>query len=445
MVEPSAVTAHSPDRGHVAGMAARWGGIPLYLTVLLQGIPLGRSLMSTRSSLPEDAQQQLVDSVTTVGATQSLLPALVWGSVYLLAFFLLARKSSRAQLRHLMLRQWPLVALVVFAAFSVFWSPNIGKVLASSFHAFGIILVAMAAAIRCAAGTSTFVTALSFCFAVNLFIHLACVVAAPQIGVAIDGRWMGMATHSNSLGGIAWLGMWAAWIAMQRSTRKERVLLAASFSVAGIVLYGSGSATSIIAAFIGILIAAFLRVSGRWSRRSRMLANVFVVLAVAGSMVLISVVDSVIPAVTELFGKSPDFTGRGVIWEEAWRLISQHPVLGWGFDDNARVIVETGFIHSGYHNGYLDLAVRGGAASLGLFLLMCNVWFSGLTGVCRHWRMACISVGAAFLTYNFMEVSLFSPRNIGWVVLSAMAFSTVLLALKPKQAARPHSNFRSAP
>lgn len=409
------------------GMAAKWGGVPFYLFVLLQGMPLGRELTPMRSRYSQEAQQQLVDRVTTVGVTQSILPALVWSSIYLLAFLLLTRKSSRQLVAEVLRKQWPLIALVVFGFLSMFWSPNIAKVAASSFHAVGVTIVALAAAIRCASNPRSFLTVVAACLAANLLVHFVAVVAAPDIGVAIDGRWMGMATHSNTLGGTAMLGVWAATAAVIMSTGTRRKFLLIPLAISCVVLIGSGSMTSIMSALLSVFIALYIRLSRAWPRDLRLLANVAVVCAVVALAVAMMEFDALIASVTSDLGKTSDFTGRGVIWQEAWRLILEHPLAGWGFDDNARVIVETRFVHTSYHNGYLDLAVRGGAIALLLVAVGFVLFGKAYPRAELLWRMSCLSLVAAFLLHNLMEVSLFAPRSAIWVAFLAVIFCTVLV------------------
>lgn len=407
-------------------IGVRLGAVPLYLAVLLQGMPLDRPLTSARSRLPQDAHQQLVERVTTIGAVQSLLPAIAWGTVYLLALFVLVQRSSGGLVRRSLARQWPLAALVVFSMFSVFWSPNLGKVLVSSFHALGITMVAMAAAARCATHLSAFMDRLTFCLSANLLAHLACVALAPDLGIAIDGRWMGMTPHSNTFGSIAWVCVWASTVTLLLPHDRFRWWRLLPLVISSIALFGSGSMTSIVAAFVAVSITLYIRFSRHWKRELKQLANVALVCALVGLVMLLLSQDAFIAAVTTDLGKSSDFTGRSVIWQEAWRLISRHPLLGWGFDDNARVIIETRFIHTSYHNGFLDLAVRGGAMAIGLVLLAIGYLASALLRVDNTWRLVCLPLLVAFLIHNFMEASLFAPRNIMWIAFVTLAFATVV-------------------
>lgn len=418
------------DSGPLKGrqsLAHRWGGLPLYGVVLLQGMPLGRELSPLRSGL-NDAQQQLMERVSTVGVTQSLLPALVWTALYLFAALVLARNSASPNLRTMLARQWPLPLLVVISLLSLVWTPNSGKVLASSFHAAGITLVAMAAAIRCVNEMPSFFRALAICIALNLSAHLACVVVSPEIGIAADGRWMGMATHSNSLGGFAMVGLWASCLAVLWNHGRPRRLPFVCAIVAVVVLAGSGSTTSMLAAAVAVGMTLLVQISSRWTKPLRQLANVAFACVLVVTVVVITVFGSVLGRLTATLGKSDDFTGRNVIWQEALRLIREHPVFGWGFDDNARVIVETGFIHSGYHNGYLDLAVRGGILALAVAVFAILRWVATVGRAGRIWQQASIPIVVAVLIHNFMEVSLFSPRSLIWSVLSVVLFATSLVA-----------------
>jgi exopolysaccharide production protein ExoQ len=405
--------------------ASKWSGVPLYCVVLLQGMPLGRELDSTRSSLDQDIQQQLVDRVTTVGATQSLLPAIVWLIVYGLAFFAITRRGARSDIRRIARGQWPLLALAGLGLMSALWSPYSSKVLASAFHVAGVTLVAAAAASRFHADPRGFLQLLCGAFGLNLLMHLGCVLVAPSIGVAADDRWMGMATHSNTLGGYAFLAIWTSVVAIAYARGGLRLPLGC-LAVGLVVLVGSGSSTSMMSALLFVGLWSFIRATARLGVSMRQLANVALVGTLAMACVGLVAYPSIVEALTGALGKSTTFTGRDTIWEEAIRLIGMHPWLGWGFDDNARVIVETGFIHTGYHNGFLDLAVRGGALALIFagtsFFLMAR----GLRHSPRNWRAVALPWLVAFLVYNLMEVALFTPRSSVWLLMSFAMFATAL-------------------
>jgi hypothetical protein len=65
-------------------------------------------------------------------------------------------------------------------------------------------------------------------------------------------------------------------------------------------------------------------------------------------------------AALSLAGKDKTFTGRTKIWEEGWRVFEMKPIAGWSFDSSASVLSRTSLQTGQFHNGYLDLAVRGG-------------------------------------------------------------------------------------
>lgn len=410
-----------------ASLAASWGGVPLYCFVLLQGLPLGRRLIPARTRLDQDLQQQLVERVTTVGATQSLLPALTWMVVYAGACLLLSREHSRPWLRRLTIKQWPLIAMVVFSAATALWSPNTSQVLASSFHAIGTTAIAMAAAIRCSNELPSFLRALSVAFTVNLLAHLICVLAAPGIGIALDGRWMGMSTHSNTLGGYAWLAVWASMMAVLANRGRSRLIAAGGFIFALAMLAGSGSTTSMVVTAITIMFLLYLTLSSQWMRASRQLGNVAVICIFLGISVVTVAYGDAIDAFTGGLGKSSSFTGRDIIWRDAMQLIALSPWIGWGFDDNARVIVETGFNHASYHNGYLDLGVRGGVAALALMGVAILLTLKGMLQRGRAWLMIVLPFLTAFLIYNMMEATLFSPRSSVWLIMATVMLATPLM------------------
>ena len=119
-------------------------------------------------------------------------------------------------------------------------------------------------------------------------------------------------------------------------------------------------------------------------------------------------------------GRSSSISGRESIWLLAIDLIANSPLLGYGFDDNAYAKQISGMVHSTYHNGFLDLAVRGGLLSLSLLLVLLIRWYLRM-GKTTDFQMSFLTNFLPFILasmfYNMTEVTFFSARNILWITL----------------------------
>jgi exopolysaccharide production protein ExoQ len=132
------------------------------------------------------------------------------------------------------------------------------------------------------------------------------------------------------------------------------------------------------------------------------------------------------------------FTGRGVVWNYAWQLISNRWLLGYGFGS----IFDVGFaspllsiarndwsiLITHAHNGYLDLAASTGI--VGLMLALASIALLPVTVFLRLSKPDYVIIGPIFvsftlflLAHNLLETSLFNRNDNAWV-LFLLLFST---------------------
>jgi O-antigen ligase len=128
--------------------------------------------------------------------------------------------------------------------------------------------------------------------------------------------------------------------------------------------------------------------------------------------------------VFSLLGRSTTFSGRTKLWDEAWKLISMRPLLGWSFDSNMSVVKHLGNVGQ-FHNGYLELLVHGGWVGMTLFLgLLVNV-FTRMTHLARvEYRRAVIfaTMTIVILIHNVTESSIVRETHLLWVLLLFIYF-----------------------
>jgi O-antigen ligase len=404
-----------------------WGAAPLIASAFLQGIPLTLSLEESVLRNTADARDATLEAVTSLGLQRAWLPAAISAALYLVAAWSLHRERRPAPVLHR--RNRALILLLVLIAASATWSQYPAKVMMNVAHALGAMLIAAAAARHYAPHGWTAVRHLGFAFGLITVIHLATSVAFPNIAVDWDGRWRGLTTNANTLGLVGCCAAWANLAAAVRSGLRTRVVHSIMAAAGVVALIKSHSMTSMMAASVAVSGVLILRaLTFVRNAHARVFVLVSLVAVASGALVLVIGISDATSSwahVTGVLGKSSDLTGRATLWSQAAEAILERPILGWGFDDNATVIEHTSLPFLHFHNGYLDLGVRGGAAALSLLatLFATALWrtrgsFSGALGV----SVAYHPFIAAVAVYNLTEVTFAASRNIMWILFLFVFF-----------------------
>jgi O-antigen ligase len=147
-----------------------------------------------------------------------------------------------------------------------------------------------------------------------------------------------------------------------------------------------------------------------------------------------------------------DLTGRTEMWGLALEVLSERPLLGYGYEVSGKVWNDPQFAHQSFvgqwgssktslHNGYLDVAIGSGILGVGLWLL---ILFSPLRGLIRlplsDERAFYLAFIVQFLALNFFESAISTSRSFGslafWILWVA-AGKLPDLAAPPEAEAEP--------
>ena len=240
--------------------------------------------------------------------------------------------------------------------------------------------------------------------------------------------WRGVFTTKNELGRIAVLSA-AVWL-VRAACRHGNVLV--SLALAGVsllVLHESGSKTGLIV--LG-LIGLFLVVLPALRAHSSIAVPSGAALCgvgVLGGSWLVDHSDAALQTV----GASSTLTGRSEIWSAVWRMIWQHPWLGWGFGafwrgvtgPSGQVWAAIGATPPHAHNGVLDLWLDLGAVGVLLFLGSFLVAIARAARALRTaWSLETVLPATllVFLAlYNVSESTLLHQHSLFWVLYTAVA------------------------
>jgi O-antigen ligase len=408
--------------------SVRWAAAPFLVAAFLQGMPLSLDAEAATTRTAADAYAANLEVVTTLGIERGFAAAVVWALLYGVAAAALVRGRRAGTILPKSAR--PALLLVLLIATSAAWSNYPAKVAMVAAHSCGAVLIALAAAHAYRRDPCTAAPHLGVALGLNVAVHVAAALAAPAVGVEWDGRWRGLTTNANTLGFVAFCSSWAnvaalvAPGALRRRASVHLVLLVA----AGLALVKSGSVTSALAAAFatsGVCAFAFVRrLRNADERRALTIIAGTSALAIA-TLVLVDFDFWSWLSLTQRLGKSSTLTGRADLWSQAVELIAARPFLGWSFDDNATVTELTTLPYLHFHNGYLDLGVRGGAVALGLVAWLLAAAYRGIgrtvaggpdaAAAFRPMLLACV-------VYNLAEVSLAATRNVSWSIVLFTAF-----------------------
>ncbi len=407
-----------------------WWSLPFLLAAFIQGLPIAGDLQVQGVRWAETIDLSTHTRATSMGYENTIVLALFWGGLYLLSVSMVWR-FLRAEM---LLRFWPFLLIIVFMIVSLIWSSYPAKIVVNIVHNSGVFAIAYAAAYRYRQYPKILLTHLGLVLGLNLALHAIAVFYIPSFAIQLDGRWCGLTTNANTLGSIGFIALWANGAVLGFTRKKMFKIHLLFFILAAFILVGTQSMTSIISSLVALGSTYILKsyFQNRQNRRIRSgwLSLAFIVVAV---MVLLALTTG-LSNWSALVGRSNNISGREAIWLSAFDLIANAPLLGYGFDSNANANEISGMVHSSYHNGFLDLAVRGGLLSLFLLMILLLRWFRrlGRTSDLQISFLTCfLPFIFASMFYNLTEVTFFSARNILWITLLVIVISPEIL-LKQK-------------
>jgi O-antigen ligase len=415
------------------GVTARRPGIaalPFIGAIFVQGLPLSLGLAPPEQRWAEEMHQLTLSRVTTFGFESAWPPTVVWATFYLIAAWAVLRGPRPVLPRGVLLN---VGGMVVFAFATSLWSHYPQKVLTTGIHALGGVFVALAAAHRYRADPWSAVRHMAYALGANITIQLVGVLAMGRVTIDWTGRWAGFAPHPNVFGLIAFATAWANGAALVSPERKRAAPHLAFLALAVVALIGTQSVTSLVAAVAAVGGTFGLSFRERLRFSGKRVLGIGSIAALLGAFLLGGTVYSW-GELANALGRSSDMSGRLWIWSVALDLTAECPWFGWGFDDNATVIELTALPYSHFHNGFVDLAVRGGAAAVALVgVFLARAFRDLLRKGSRSAQVLCfLPLLVAIALHNTTEVSLFVPRNLLWLLVLFLSF---LGALPPFHAA----------
>lgn len=334
------------------------------------------------------------------------------------------------------LRRFELIASVLFVMASATWTAHIDRQMISTLHFLGSITVVYVAAIYFTQSTKRWALYpfLAVLFGTFSIVSLGVSLFWDSFGTVYYQwedvtRWRGLTSNANVLGWLSMLTVWASLAAYINTEHKKHRILYVLFVAAAIAcLWGSDSKTSQIVTFLTVavtLLAKFFYGTSSASSKKRLVFAVYALITIVVISMLFFADFFVADRMAASVGRDSNLSGRDVVWGDAMKMISIKPIVGWSFDGRATAYDFISQPYSQYHNGYLDLGVRGGFAAILLFGLFLIRHFRVLLKMLKvkpneYGPLLAISVG--FLVHNLTEATLAAFDHALWILMLLVYF-----------------------
>lgn len=372
----------------------------------------------------------------------SQLNTVAWCACYVVAFIQLIRQYSWRWIPWFINHGILMTLVACFAGLSFFWTiDQPATILRTVIFAGGCVLAVYFVL------QLTMDTILKFiCYGLLCIIgiNVLLIVVTPDIAIqnyaGEELVWKGWFNNKNVLAAPFALAALIAALKVKPIDSNINWLYAAVLVCSVFGLFKSDSATCILALAVGIGIYATFRALNQLSLSSSLIflvAGVFIA-TVVFLFAIITGELSEVSNLTSVLGRSGDLTGRVDLWINTWQIITEKPMLGYGYgaiwsplnDEsiaNQNVLLGIHWQEESVataHNGLLQLASELGLpmavfVGLTLFLIMYLKTVGALT---RKNDQLYIQVAflAFLIIHNIAETSLFRGRDIYWIL--AMLF-----------------------
>ena len=330
----------------------------------------------------------------------------------------------------------PLLLLVVVAFCSTFWSET---PLISAKEALGLVGTSLIALFfACRLSLVAFIESIGIALVIEAAISAVLIAFFPHLGrqAEMNGLWEGATVHKNILGIAMVQGLVTIACVIDRSHGTLRKLQIAAMVLFLVLLFGSGSVSSIVVAamlFLTFVILQRSRAAG--SAKPAIVALVVASAGAFGAFVSGFDVDQIFGAL----GKDPTLSGRTELWQFALDSINLRPILGYGYDVFFNPATPTGEaairgldwdvnIYMA-HNGFLEATLGLGLVGLALVILVLVMGFKR-TAV-MFWNGRDLATFWPLLTViytlfsNLTEAGIARVNDINWIIfMVAYLFAT---------------------
>ena len=253
----------------------------------------------------------------------------------------------------------------------------------------------------------------------------------------ISGSWRGVFAHKNALGHAMTVGV-IAELYILTSTKARTIWHVLLLCACSALVVLSRSTTAIILASFYLLGAGLLFLL---QHMRRYFGITLAMLVITG--LTIAAIYFVDPnAVWEVLGNDPTLTGRTILWSLIPQLISDKPLLGWGYSamwiptDPISIAISraVGWTVPHAHNAILEVTLELGFVGLSIVLTFVGIslWRSVRCLLAGQYKLGLTSLVffLGVIISGATESTLAQNQNIEWVVFNVLSFSCGLEVLR---------------
>lgn len=364
---------------------------------------------------------------------------LLFGSLYLVI------KSQRQVHGLLAAVNRPFLYFVVLASLSLLWSIEPAITLRRILRLYIIVLVSVAFA---SAGWQPRRFESSVRWLLSLLLAASAIFCYwdPELAIHhVEGHpelmnaWHGITTGKNVLGSLAGCAF-ILWLHGLLTGETGRVAAVANLALAGLCLVMCRSSTSLMATvFATFFVILLLRPPGSMRRQMPYIIGFFASAVLVYALAVLNILPGlsvILAPISVITGKDLTFSGRTNIWYVLKLHISQHPLLGTGYEaywigpvpssPSYEMVKWLWFYPTEGHNGYLDvindLGYLGGACLLAYFIVYLRQGLELFRLEKARGALYLALIFRAFLA-DMSESHWFSVTSIDFVIFTMATFS----------------------
>ncbi len=382
-------------------------------------------------------------SLTSAGVMTEGLA--IYGVIYIIATIMFYFKFN--QKREIFPGNWIIFTLFAYSFISIIWSLAPLMVVKSSVHFLGMIFLAAVMGQLLNEDGALFIRNLAIFSGIMAAASIFIVVFYPKLGIFFpeEGvgqiRWAGIARQPNTLGIMCIIGVLSNMLVIMNEKTIFKIIALLSLILVIICLRGSHSVSSILIFLFLVLGFISLKIFFYETKLATKLILIFIY--VVGCIVLMLALYSVYPHyfdytnILKYFGRDASMTGRTQLWDMAFKAFHAKVLFGWSFDNLGSLFQVGAFkhklIYGQFHNGYLDLLVRGGIIGFiltGLFILYTIVVTlkSDPKDMVFFFKILCVLF---ILIHNISEASIMRSPSLQWLILLIIFYSEYFKSSRP--------------
>jgi exopolysaccharide production protein ExoQ len=323
--------------------------------------------------------------------------ALLFGAYFVAAGLLLINTRPR----YWFYMGAPLLGLTLWCFASIGWSLDAGLSWRRCVALIGTIAVGLYLGLRY--NFDAMMRLLLSLGGIILTFSLILAVISPSLGLDPEGRLRGVSVHKNALASFAALIL---LVCLSQLTVRRYAIALPLGGVALLCLFlaHSASVIPVLAVAVCVLLIAWAM---RWCDHGLRALLPLVICGFSGAAFwALSNIDKF----AESVGRDPDISGRTIVWDFIVPMIFANPYFGYGFGafwfgknspgETFWANTNLGAPHA--HNGFLQLALDGGAIGLGLFILALLFTVLKLIWLLPNTKQSMIPWALAFAAFDVM-------------------------------------------